>query len=265
MPGPAGTTVLECRSVTKRFGALVAVGELSLELRPGEVLGIGGPNGAGKTTLFDLISGFVRPDGGDVYLSGENISGLSAHAICHRGLARTFQANAAFNSLTAFENAYVSAHFGQRQGLWNALAASGEARDRAEAELDFVGLLDRRGDRADQLPVFDRKRLMIASALVSNAKCLLMDEPVGGLTPKEIDFILELVNRIRARGISIILIEHVMRFLVSLSDRVMIMQQGRNIFLGTPAEMVSNEQVTQIYLGKRASDRMRAFLAEKAT
>jgi len=110
----------------------------------------------------------------------------------------------------------------------------------------------------------DRKRLMIASALVSDAKCLLMDEPVGGLTPKEIDYILELVKRIRSRGISIILIEHVMRFLVTLSDRVMIMQQGRNIFLGTPAEMVSNEKVTQVYLGKRASDRMQAFLAGKA-
>lgn len=265
MPETAGATVLECRSVTKRFGALVAVGEVSLDLHPGEVLGIGGPNGAGKTTLFDLISGFVRPDAGEVYLSGENIGGLSAHAICHRGLARTFQANAAFNSLTAFENAYVSAHFGQSQQVWNALARSNEARDMAEAELEFVGLLDRRGDRADQLPVFDRKRLMIASALVSNAKCLLMDEPVGGLTPKEIDYVLDLVKRIRSRGISIILIEHVMRFLVSLSDRVMIMQQGRNIFLGTPAEMVSNEKVTEIYLGKRVSDRMQAFLAEKAT
>jgi branched-chain amino acid transport system ATP-binding protein len=256
--------LLECRSVTKRFGALVAVGNLSLELKANEILGIGGPNGAGKTTLFDLISGVVTPDEGGIFLNGQDIKGRSAHEICHLGMARTFQANAAFNSLSVFENVYVAAQFGNAQGLRSALRADPKFVERTEQELEFVGLTQRARTLAAELPAFDRKRLMIASALASNAKCLLMDEPVGGLIPKEIDYIIDLVRRIRGRGIAIILIEHVMRFLVSLSDRILIMQQGQKLFLGPPAAMVADKDVTRVYLGQRASDRMQAFLAKGA-
>lgn len=264
MSGDQNSPLLECRSVTKRFGALVAVGNLSLELNANEILGIGGPNGAGKTTLFDLISGVVSPDEGGIFLNGQDIRGRPAHDICHLGMARTFQANAAFNSLTAFENVYVAAQFGNAHGLRQTLRSNPEFVERSEQELEFVGLTQNASTLAAELPAFDRKRLMIASALASNAKCLLMDEPVGGLVPKEIDTIMELVRRIRSRGIAIILIEHVMRFLVTLSDRILIMQQGQKLFLGPPAEMVTDKDVTRVYLGQRASDRMQALLAKGA-
>lgn len=255
--------LLECRAVTRRFGSLVAVDNLSLKLEPSRILGIGGTNGAGKTTLFDLISGFIRPDSGEIFLFGERIDKLPPHEICQRGLARTFQANAAFDSLTAFENVYAAAHFGYRHRILESLMTKSQAVRRAREALEFVGLAAKCDEPAATLSVFDRKRLMIASAVSASVRCLLMDEPVGGLTPKEIDAISALVLQVRDRGIAIVVIEHVMRFLVSLSDQVLIMQQGRELFFGTPAEMVADTDVTRVYLGKRATARVQAFMAER--
>ena len=255
--------LLECRGVTKRFGALVAVNRLSFELHRGEILGIGGPNGAGKTTLFDVISGFVPADEGTVSHEGHRIERMQTHAICHLGLARTFQLNAAFTTLTVFENVLAATCFGQSHTLLSSVRLNKTAVETTHELLDFAGLTERRGEPAGSLPVVDRKRLMVAAALATGPNCLLMDEPVGGLNPKEIGEMFELVGRIRERGISIILIEHVMRFLVSLSNRILIMHHGERLFLGPPAEMARDEQVVEVYLGKKASERIREYITSK--
>jgi branched-chain amino acid transport system ATP-binding protein len=259
-PDPAAEPVLACRDVTRRFGALVAVNRLSFELRPGEILGIGGPNGAGKTTLFDVVSGFMAPDEGVVLHRGERIDGLPPHLVCHHGLGRTFQLNAAFATLTIYENVLAAAHFGEPKSLLSSFALDRAAVDAAREALDFVRLGDRRDRVAGSLPVVDRKRMMIAAALATRPDCLLMDEPVGGLNPKEIGEMMELVARVRDSGVSIILIEHVMRFLVSLSDRVLIMHHGELLFLGKPAEMARDEKVAEVYLGRKAAARIRDYV-----
>ncbi len=260
MPPSQGDVLLACRTVTKRYGALVAVNNLSFELKRGEVLGIGGPNGAGKTTLFDLVSGFEPADAGEVIFENRSIAGLRPHAICHRGLARTFQLNAAFGTLSVYDNVYAAAHYGQSHAILSSLRRDPQAERWADEQIAFTGLNDRRNDRAGNLSVLDKKRLMIAAALATRPQCLLMDEPVGGLTPREIDEILALVQSIRQRGISVILIEHVMRFLVTLSDRVMIMHHGERLFLGPPGDMAKDAQVAEVYLGRKASARLREYL-----
>ena len=258
--GGGGTPLLTCRDVTRRFGALVAVNKLSFELRPGEILGIGGPNGAGKTTLFDVISGFLAPDEGDIRHRGERISGLAPHQVCHHGVGRTFQLNAAFATLTVYENVLAASFFGQPKTILQAMRRDKQATEAAREAIDFVGLGARQDHIAGSLPVVDRKRMMIAAAIAGRPDCLLMDEPVGGLNPKEITEMMELVTRVRAGGVAIILIEHVMRFLVSLSDRVLIMHHGELLFLGKPEEMARDARVAEVYLGSKAAARIRDYV-----
>jgi len=258
--GPAGTPLLACRDVTRRFGALVAVNKLSFDVQPGEILGIGGPNGAGKTTLFDVISGFLTPDEGEVLHRGERISGLKPHQVCHHGLGRTFQLNAAFATLTVYENVLAAAHFGEPKTILQSVRLDRRATEAAQEALDFVRLTDRKDQVAGSLPVVDRKRMMIAAALAGRPDCLLMDEPVGGLNPKEISEMMDLVSRVRGSGVAIILIEHVMRFLVSLSDRILIMHHGERLFLGKPEEMARDERVAEVYLGAKAASRIRDYV-----
>lgn len=259
-PSPA-EPLLTCRNVTRCFGALVAVNDLSFELQRGEILGIGGPNGAGKTTLFDVISGFVPANEGAVLHRGTDISRMKPHQICHQGLGRTFQLNAAFATLTVYENVLAAAHFGQAKSLLGSLSFQRQAIDTTWEMLEFVGMKERHELVAGSLPVVDRKRVMIAAALATHPDCLLMDEPVGGLNPKEIEDMLGLVRQVRDSGISIILIEHVMRFLVSLSDRVLIMHHGELLFLGAPHEMARDAKVAEVYLGKKAAQRIRDFVS----
>ena len=255
--------LLTCDTVTKRYGALVAVNKMSFDLVNGEVLGIGGPNGAGKTTLFDLIAGYVSADDGKIIFDGRTISGLRPYAVCHRGLARTFQLNAAFETLTVFENVYAAAHCGRPHAILSSLKVNSEAVSYADEQIHFTGLSDRRHFLAGNLSILDKKRLMVAGALATRPKCLLMDEPVGGLTPREIDEILELVKLIQTRGISVIVIEHVMRFLVTVADRVLIMHHGERLFLGSPTDMANDELVAETYLGHRVSARIREFLKKE--
>lgn len=258
--GPGGTPLLVCRNVTRRFGALVAVSNLSFDLQPGEILGIGGPNGAGKTTLFDVISGFMAPDEGEVRHRDERISGFRPHQVCHHGVGRTFQLNAAFATLTVYENVLAAAHFGAPKTIRESIRLDRGAVDAARAAMDFVGLSGRQDQIAGSLPIVDRKRMMIAAALAGQPDCLLMDEPVGGLNPKEIGEMMDLVTRVRSSGVAIILIEHVMRFLVSLSDRVLIMHHGELLFLGRPAEMARDQRVAEVYLGSKAAARIRDYV-----
>ena len=229
--------LLRARGVVKRYGGLAAVDAVDFEVREGETFGIAGPNGAGKTTLFDVVTGITRAGGGTVEFAGEQIQAASVHRICHLGLARTFQLPSVFDTQTVLANALAGAQFGSGRPWWTALRAGSGPAERAARELEFVGLGARAGVRAGPLPVFDKKRLMIASALATDPRVLFLDEPFGGLSPAEIDGLVELLRRIKGRGVTIVLIEHVMRALMALSDRVLIMNQGRRLFEGTPAQV----------------------------
>lgn len=251
----AGTPLLEVRGATKRYGGLVAVNDVSFSVREGEIFGIAGPNGAGKTTLFDVVTGMVRATSGEIVFAGDSIVRASVHEICHRGITRTFQKPSVFDSETVMGNVVVGGHFGSGKPWWKSLSRDPEVWDRSAAALEFVGLADRAEERSGDLPVYDKKRLMIASALASDPRALFLDEPFGGLNDEEIDALLVLLGRINAdRGITIVLIEHVMRALMSLADRVLIMDQGKTLRQGEPHEVMTDPEVVRVYLGSSAEE-----------
>jgi branched-chain amino acid transport system ATP-binding protein len=258
----ATAPLLACRNVGKSFGALAAVNDLSFDVEAGEVLGIGGPNGAGKTTLFEVISGLNPATRGTVLLDGRDITRLSPEEVCHAGVVRTFQLNAGFDSLTARENVLVGAYFGRSNRAMPTFRVGREASSAADEALALMGIEDRAEMITAKLSVLDRKLLMMASALATRPKLLLMDEPVGGLTAREIDHVMTAVQTIKTSGVTIVLIEHVMRFLVQLSDRVMIMHHGEKIFEGQPRNLVNDRTVVDVYLGQGASDRLRSFMQQ---
>ena len=248
-----GVPRLSVRGLTKRFGALAAVDELSFDALPGEVLGIGGPNGAGKTTLFDLVSGLERADAGAVALDGRDITRASAERICHLGVSRTFQLNAAFDSMSVGDNIYCAAYYGTQNVIFPKLWMDREMQRRVDEMMALVGLAGEADTVAGGLPVLQRKLLMVACALVSRPKLLLMDEPVGGLNPNEVDEMLRFLQHIRHElGLTILVIEHVMRFLTTLSDRVMILHHGQKIYEGSVDGLTSDETVVEVYLGQAA-------------
>ena len=248
LAGPAA--VLEVRGIEKLYGGLRAVADVSLRVAAGEVLGIAGPNGAGKTTLFDTISGHTIASGGEMLLAGEPIRGTKIHHRCRLGLARTFQQPVAADTLTVLENAYLSASF--RRGRAGRRSRR-EDTAAGMAALDRVGLVGKASAPAGSLPVYDRKRLMIATALATDPLVLLLDEPFGGLSPGEIDETMGLIRAIGQSGVAIVCIEHVMRALVALADRVLVMHHGAEIFVGTPAEMLRDQRVIEVYLGAGGS------------
>lgn len=257
--------MLVCQAVTKRYGALAAVEDLSFEVEAGLVLGIGGPNGAGKTTLFDVVSGLQPMTSGRAVLNGVDITRASADRICHLGLARTFQLNAGFDSMTGRENVQVAAYFGRRNRLFPGLRLDKDTIKRTEAALEMVGMRERAEQPVESAPILDRKLLMIAGALVTDPKLLLMDEPVGGLVPQEIDEVEAVVARVaQEMKVTVILIEHVMRFLMRLSDRVLIMHHGSKLFEGLPREVAENDEVIEVYLGKGAKERSRHWFDRDA-
>lgn len=252
--------LLSCEGVSKYFGAMAAVKNLSCEIKRGEIFGIGGPNGAGKTTLFEVISGVARADAGSIIFDGRAIARRRPDAICKLGLARVFQANAAFESLTVYENVTLGAVYGYGQAGLLPLRILPDARARVKEALEFVGMENKTGRIASQLSVVERKRLMVASALASTPKLLLLDEPVGGLNHQEIEDMMALVRRVAARGVCIVLIEHVMRFMVALATRIMIMHHGEKIFEGSPAELPKDRTVVNVYLGSAAASRIAGYL-----
>lgn len=251
--------LLSCRNVSKYFGAMAAVKDFSFDLHAGEVLGIGGPNGAGKTTMFELVSGLNPADEGQIVLEGREIQGQPPHSICHLGIARMFQSNAGFDTLSARQNVLVAAAFGRSANGIPPLVYSTEIKRAADEAIDFVGYRQSLSAPVGNLPALDRKLLMIASALATRPKILMMDEPVGGLNPEEIDMFMTLVRKLMAAGITIMLIEHVMRFLVQLSTRVIIMHQGEKIYEGTSSGLSRDETVTRVYLGERMSKRLATY------
>lgn len=255
--------LLACDGVSKFYGAMAAVHELSFEAKKGEVLGIGGPNGAGKTTLFDVITGLSPASAGRVAFGGRDVTGLKPEQLCHQGLVRTFQLNAGYDTLSARENVLVGSYFGAKNVVIPGLRVSAAAKRRAEEAMDLVGLADSRDAIVKSLPVYKRKLLMIASAVATEPKLLMLDEPVGGLNPHEIDAVMGVIKRLREAGLTIVLIEHVMRFLVALSDRVLIMHHGEKIYEGAPEGLVHDRTVVDVYLGAGTADRLKHLLETK--
>ncbi len=246
------TPILECTNATVRFGSLVAVDSVSLSVAAGETVGIGGPNGAGKTTFLDLISGLLPLAGGTIAFEGQPISGRAPHMINRLGIARTFQLNAGFDGMTVHDNVLASVVFGQRVGRsWGPLYTRRDLARTAELLAQF-GLGDCAQTMVSDIPILTRKKLMVATALATDPKILLMDEPVGGLTPAEVDAFIQVVLDLKKQGITIVFIEHVMRFLTSVADRAVIMHHGSLIYDGPPSGIAHDAQVTEVYLGKSA-------------
>jgi branched-chain amino acid transport system ATP-binding protein len=249
----SGRVLLEVDRLSKRYGGLAAVDDLSFVVQEEEAFGIAGPNGAGKTTLFDAITGHARASGGRIVFDGEPIQTRSSHAICQMGVARTFQIPAVFPEHTVLGNIAVGAYFGRRHGI-PGFRFDADTIRRARESGAFVGLDGKFDVVAGPLPLFDKKRLMMASAIASEPRLVMLDEPVGGLNPGETDAMLELIRRMRVSGVTVVLIEHVMRALMSISDRVMVMNHGRLLFEGTPEEVQRHEEVIRVYLGTATSE-----------
>ena len=237
------TALLELHGIGKRFGGLEAVADLSFTLGEGEILGLIGPNGAGKSTAFNLINGVFRPDQGRVVFRGEDITGLAPNHVVRRGLARTHQIVQPLAAVSVLENCIVGACFG-RENLPLA-RAEGVAREVAE----FVGLTDRLGDPAGQLTIAGKKRLELARALCARPLLLLLDEVLAGLNPTEVERMIGVIRRIRERGVSILIIEHLMQAIMSLSDRIVVLSSGRKLAEGLPAAVAANPAVIEAYLG----------------
>ena len=242
--------MLEVREVSKSFGGLKAVDRASLDVARGEIVGLIGPNGAGKTTLFAAIAGFHRPDAGTVSFEGKPITGLPPHRICAAGMVRTFQITQPFAGISVRENIMVGAylHTADRR-----LAAR-----EAEAVAALVGMKDQLDQRGADLTVAGRKRLELARALATGPRLLLLDEVMAGLNPREIVEIVGVIRNIRAAGVTILLIEHVMQAVTSLAERVYVLNQGRMIAEGTPATIADDEAVIEAYLGHGAAKVLRA-------
>jgi len=239
-------TILKVENVTKRFGGLVALSNVSFEVYEGEILGLIGPNGAGKTTLFNVITGVYKPEEGRVIFKGTDITGWRPHKIARMGIARTHQIVKPFGDLTVLENTMVGALFGKRHGE----IGEAEAARIAEEVLEFVGLADKKDLPARALNVQEKKRLELARALAEDPDLLLLDEVLAGLTPSEVQRMLKLLEQVRSeRGVTMIMIEHVMHAVMNLADRIVVLHFGRKLAEGTPEEVANNPEVIAAYLG----------------
>ena len=238
--------LLTVQNLTKKFGGLTAVHDFSLSVDEGEILGMIGPNGAGKTTAFNMISGYYTPNEGNVTFEGREITGNRPDVICKLGLARTFQIVKPFAQLSVLDNVMV--------GAYNRTNNDKEARQRSMDILDFLGMTDLTHQLAGSLSVAGRKRLEIARVLATEPKMILFDEAMAGLRSRETEEIIELVRQISKQGVALLLVEHVMKVIMSLSDRIVVIHHGEKIAEGEPGEIVINKAVIDAYLGEVPTD-----------
>lgn len=236
--------ILEGERVAKYFGGLAAVRDVDFNMNQGEVVGLIGPNGAGKTTLFNLISGSLAPTSGVIIYKGKKITGLKPHQICKRGIARTFQSIRLFGNLTVLDNVFLGSVCGTSTSR-----SAPDAKKKAVELLEFVGLSAKKANLAKDLAVAAQKRLEVARALATEPEVLLLDEVMAGLNAPEVALTTTLIKEIQNRGITIFIVEHVMKAIMAICDRIIVLHHGEKIAEGTPKEIVTNKKVIEVYLG----------------
>ncbi|MCP4981613.1 MAG: ABC transporter ATP-binding protein [Gammaproteobacteria bacterium] len=246
--------VLEIKNVTKQFGGLTALNDISFNIEEGEIRGLIGPNGAGKSTMFKNIAGFYAPTKGSIVYQGKQIEGKKPHTISELGIVRTFQETTLFQELTVFENALVGCHINARTDLFSAIFGLDRKKQKAAEEkvmevLDFMGLSDRKNQLASELPLGSQRALAISVALVSEPKLMLMDEPFAGMNPEETNHMMDLTRKVQESGITIVLVEHDMKAVMGLCHYLTVLNFGQLLAEGTPEEIRNNDKVIEAYLG----------------
>jgi branched-chain amino acid transport system ATP-binding protein len=250
--------LLEIAGLSKSFGGLTAVSDLSFHIQPGELLSIIGPNGAGKTTLFNLLTGFYRPTSGTITFNGMDLTGSKPYQVTRSGISRTFQMTSIFRQSTVLENVIIGQALHARARVWGSVLRTSATcleeqtiREKAREILSFVGLAGKEDKVASELTEEAQKRLSISLALANGPKLLLLDEPTGGVNLEEISGLIDLVGKIRKTGITICLIEHKMKMVMSISDRIVVLNYGKKIAEGTPKDVAADQEVIKAYLGTR--------------
>jgi len=248
--------ILVLDKVTIKFGGLIAVNSVDIKVKEGSIHALIGPNGAGKSTIFNIINGIYKPTEGSIYYEGKRIDGIPTYKLANIGISRTFQNIRLFNELTAIENIKVGIHTKAKSGLLSALARNPkqikeekEITEKAIEELNFMNLYTKKDEFANNLSYGDQRKLEIARALASDPKIILLDEPAAGMNPQEKRTLMDLINKIRERGVTVFLVEHDMKVVMGISDTVSVLDYGKKIAEGTPEEVKNNKEVIAAYLG----------------